>query len=587
MGYLVALGEEMLHELYIKNLALVDETRVQFGQGLNVLTGETGAGKTVVVGAVNLLLGGRADISLVRKGSGKAEIQGIFSVSPALLKVDERISDLIEDEDQLIIRRIISADGKSKCFVNDHLVTAGTLSEIGRCLVDLHGQHEHQLLFKTALHVDYLDKYGGDKLLKLRSQFHELSGRLKQLEGELDKIKSSEREMLAKKDLLKYQINELEKARLMPGEDVELTKEREILRNAEKLYLSTAKAVSMLSDANDGAPVTELLAKTVQELRMVSGIDSDLEEITDRLDTLLIDIDDCASSLRGYEEKLDFPPGRLQDIEDRLALVNLMKKKYGATIEDILTYRDWAIAELHSCDMAGERIEGLELEIAKVKKALTSIALEQSKSREKVAKEFTKSVEKELADLNMQNAKFQVVFIREQDEDGLPAGEEKLKIFPSGIDKIEFMLSANKGEPLMPLTKVASGGEISRIMLALKIVLADTDEMPSLIFDEIDAGIGGKTARTVGQKMSILAKKRQVLSVTHLPQIASFADRHFSVFKREAGDRTITVVEELLQGNRIKEIARLLSGDTDSNVSLKHAEELIAESKECVGLECE
>ena len=571
----------MLLELFIKNLALIDEARVQFGRGLNILTGETGAGKTVVVGAVNLLLGGRADASLIRRGCNRAEVQGLFTIPAGLRnnQAEERINDLIEGEDQVIIRRVLSIDGKNKCYINDRMVTVGLLSEIGRYLVDLHSQHEHQSLFKTSTHVDFLDKYGGTELLGLRAEFSKKSNRLKRLREEFAALKGAERELLSKKDLLRFQINEIDEAGLVPGEDGELGKERVVLNNAEKLYAAVARAANALADDGVAQTATLLVAQAVSGLNAVSNIDAELDQLCGRLRSILIDLEDCTANLRNYAENLDFPPGRLQEIEDRLALISLLKRKYGSTIEDILSFRKTAADELLLCDTSGDRLEKLQSEIIKSEEELAELGLRQSAARKEAALALAGEVKKELADLNMPNAKFEVSFMREQDDGGLSVAEERVKIFPYGIDKIEFLVSANKGEPAMPLVKIASGGELSRIMLALKIVLADADEVPSLIFDEVDAGVGGKTAFEIGKKMSLLAGKHQVLSVTHLPQIASFADQHINILKREIEERTVTEIEELLGKDRISELARMLSGNIDSDVSLKHAEELIIEAQ--------
>ncbi|MCL6471973.1 MAG: DNA repair protein RecN [Firmicutes bacterium] len=571
----------MLQELYISNLALIDKAQVKFGDGLNILTGETGAGKTVVVGAVNLLLGGRADTSLIRRGSSKASIQGLFAI-PNKKELKDRLRDLLEiedDEGQLIIRRELSLDGKNKCFINDRLVTVATLSDIARQLVDLHGQHEHQSLFKVSSHLNYLDKYGGKELIEARRKFKESSERFRSLKAELELLSSTERELLGKKDLLQFQINEISKASLKPNEDIELTRERDILRSAEKIYSAVAISNSLISENPEGVSAADLLAQAVSGLRAVSNIDDDLDELVERLNSLLIEVEDCASSLRDYALKLDFPPGRLQEVEDRLALISLLKKKYGSTIEEIHDYLEQASKEYQLCDTSSDRIEKLEKDIGQAQDELSRIAADLSNKRKEVADRFAKEVEKELADLNMPNASFVVSFIREQDEDGLLVDGEKVRFHAYGIDKVEFLVSANKSEPPMSLMKIASGGEVSRIMLALKIVLADADDVPTLIFDEIDTGVGGKTATSIGQKMSLLSRRHQVLAVTHLPQIASFADKHFTIIKSEERDRTVTEIYELLDRERIDEMARLLSGNAHSVVSLKHAEELIEEAR--------
>ncbi|HEY3373870.1 MAG TPA: DNA repair protein RecN [Candidatus Aquicultor sp.] len=568
----------MLQELYISNLALIDKAKAVFGDGLNVLTGETGAGKTVVVGAVNLLLGGRAGTSLIRRDCTKAEVEGVFSV-PKKMREDETVADLFDDEDEhIIIRRIISADGKNKCYINDRMVTLAKVQEIGKRLIDLHGQHEHQSLFKISSHIDFLDKYGGAELLQLREAFIDQSKRFKQLKDGLAHLKGAERELLGKKDLLQFQIGEIDSADLSPNEDEELTHERDILRNAEKLYTAVAGAAVTLDESGESMSATELIAQAAAELKHVSGIDTPLDEITGRLDSLLIEVEDCVAGLRDYGTTLDFPPGRLQEVEDCLALLSLLKRKYGATIEDILRYRDQAAAEMALCDTSEERKEALQAEISQKEKELARIAFCQSNARKQFAKAFSAEVKRELAELNMPNAQFEVLCIREQDSEGLLVDGGWYRLYSTGIDKIEFMVSANKGEPVKPLIKIASGGEISRIMLALKIVLADADEVSTLIFDEVDVGIGGKTAMAVGQKMAVLARKHQVIAVTHLPQIASYADRHFNVVKSEKGSRTVTEIGELLDRDRIDEMARLLSGNAESDVSLKHAEELLSKA---------
>ncbi|MDI6815599.1 MAG: DNA repair protein RecN [Actinomycetota bacterium] len=568
----------MLHELFIRDLALITKARVQFGGGLNVLTGETGAGKTVVVGAVNLLLGGRADNSMIRRGCDRAEVQGLFSV-PQAMKPDFERDNFLVDDGELIIRRVISADGKNKCYINDSIVTVKTLAEVGRRLLDLHGQHEHQSLFKPSTHIDFLDKYGGIELLRLRDIFRDDLESLRERQRELAAIQGAERELLAKKDLLQFQTNEIDQAALVVDEDEELKREREILRNAQKLYEVAANSVNAISDSGDFTPAVDLIARAAEDLRTMENIDAAFDEITERLNSLSIELEDCAASLKDYATSLDFPPGRLQEVEDRLSLLALMKKKYGTSIEEILKYRDFAARELLLCDTSGQRIARLEREIVELERRLAEVATSLSLMRKEAAEKFAIEVGQELADLNMVNADFKVLLISEEDNDGLPFENGRLKVYAHGIDRVEFLISANKGEPPRPLAKIASGGEVSRIMLALKIVLADADATPTLIFDEIDVGIGGKTAMAVGKKMSLLGRAHQVMAVTHLSQIASFADSHFSIEKKELDDKSITEIDELFDEGRIREIARLLSGKIDSDLSLKHAEELLFEAE--------
>jgi DNA repair protein RecN (Recombination protein N) len=577
----------MLHELHIKNLALIDEARIRFGEGFNVITGETGAGKTVVVGAVNLLLGVRADSSHIRKGCSKAEVIGIFLKTNSLNDLPEGLRDIIDGDENIIIRRVISADGKNKCYVNETAVTLGSLSEIGRRCIDLHGQHEHQSLFKIQTHVDFLDNYGGDNLLGLRSKFVDLNKHLKLLVSRRNKMENAERELLGRKDLLQFQINEIDAAGLTAGEDTELVKERDVLRNAEKIFKAISEAGTALSENEESnmnmeinRSATELVASAAGSLATVADYDSKLAILLQRLNGLMIELEDCASDLRCFVDEFNIEPGRLEEIEGRLAQISLMKRKYGSTIEEILEYRDRASEDLALCDTSGELMEELGKEIDAVISELTGTSIRQSTERKQVAEYFAEQVCKELAELNMPNARFEVSFTRDRVHEGLLIEGETFKVQSNGIDRVEFMVSANKGESLKQLVKVASGGEISRIMLAIKIVLADTDEVPTLIFDEIDTGIGGKTAGDIGRKMSVLAGKHQVLAVTHLPQIASYADKHITVLKRETGERTVTEVMKLDYSDKIKEVARLLSGNSESDVSLKHAEELLTEARD-------
>jgi DNA repair protein RecN (Recombination protein N) len=585
----------MLLELHIKNLALIDEARIEFEEGFNVITGETGAGKTVIVGAVNLLLGARADSTHIRKGCSKAEVTGVFSRSMPTDNLSEALRDIIDHEnqdqenhdDRIIVRRVISMDGKNKCYVNDTAVTVASFGEIGSRCIDLHGQHEHQSLFKTSTHVDFLDSFGGPKLLDLREKFTKLSLRYKKLKEKRDRLKNAEREFLGRKDLLAFQVGEIEDADLTIGEDEELLKERDVLRNAEKIFAAISGAGAALGGADpsgmtaeSSASATEAIAGAVANLDQVEDFDPKLKALGGRLNEILIELEDCSAEIRDYVDEFQVEPGRLEEVEGRLALISLLKRKYGQTIDEIIAYSKKAKDELDMCDTSSEAMEKLDKDIAITAGELGKVAETQGSARRKIAKEFAGSVCRELSELNMPNAKFDVLFTREQQSGGVIIGGEAVKLQANGIDRVEFMVSANKGEALKPLTKVASGGEISRIMLAIKIILADTDKTPTMIFDEIDTGIGGKTAADVGRKMALLARRHQVLSVTHLPQIASFADKHITVSKRDEGERTVTEVLKLDYGEKIKEMARLLSGNIESNMSLKHAEELLMEARE-------
>jgi DNA repair protein RecN (Recombination protein N) len=451
----------------------------------------------------------------------------------------------------------------------------------------LHGQHEHQSLFKTSTHVDFLDSFGDPELIDLREKFTSLSLQYKKLKEKRDRLKNAEREFLGRKDLLAFQVGEIEEANLTIGEDEELLKERDVLRNAEKIFGAISGASTALGGTDpsgmtteSSASATEAIADAAANLDQVEDFDPKLKALNSRLNEILIELEDCSAEIRDYVDEFQVEPGRLEEVEGRLALISLLKRKYGQTIDEIIAYSKKAKEELDMCDTSSEAMEKLDKDIAKTAAQLGQTAEKQSLARRNVAEEFAGSVCKELSELNMPNAKFNVLFTREQQTGGLIVGGEAVKLQSTGIDKVEFMVSANKGEALKPLTKVASGGEISRIMLAIKIILADTDKTPTMIFDEIDTGIGGKTAADVGRKMALLARRHQVLSVTHLPQIASFADKHITVSKRDEGERTVTEVLKLDYSEKIKEMARLLSGNIESDMSLKHAEELLMEARE-------
>ncbi|HAW60486.1 MAG TPA: DNA repair protein RecN [Actinobacteria bacterium] len=566
----------MLRELHINNFALIDESYLEFGEGLTVLTGETGAGKTVIIEAMNLLIGERADTTLIRTGSAQAHVEGLFSLEPSFVtpKFDweESFSDA---RGEFVISRIISNEGKSKCYIGGRLVALSSLQSLGNNLVDLHGQHEHQSLLKPTLHLDCLDMYGGEELLKLRGEFAGGYRKLSDLREELERLRLNEAERLKRIDLLRFQIDEIERANLQRGEEESLSRERAILRNAERLYSASHRAYQAISGDETPQGALDCVRQAVQEMKTVAGIDESLDEICRTLESLSYEMEDCARSLNAYQEGVDFRPGRLDEIESRLALVDLLKKKYGKSIEEIVEYKDKAEVELDELAGSGNRAQALEGEVAELGKELGLLARKISDARKRTALRFEKEVQLQLQELNMTRAKFKVAIEQESHPDGLPVGEKRLRASRQGVDRVEFLISPNPGEPLKPLVKIASGGEISRIMLALKIILAGIDNIPILIFDEIDVGIGGKTASAIGQKLALLARNHQVICVTHLPQIASFADRHFYVYKKEVDGRTSIRVEPLDSEGRTNELARMLSGMAVSEVSRKHAKEMI------------
>ncbi len=573
----------MLQELHVRNLALIDESYIELNEGLNVLTGETGAGKTVLVQAMNLLLGERADYSFIRTGCKEAYVEGLFSLQNAPKEVKECLKGVSSEEDaQYVISRTISIEGKSKCYINGKIVTLTCLKELGNVLVDFHGQHEHQSLLKASSHLDFLDRYAGQDVPEAREKYSKAYLKFKKISFNLKKLKDEAQERARKEDLVCYQIEEIEKADLKVGEEEDLIKERDLLRNAEKI----CEAVNLARETLLGESqycIHDLLAKAEGALTKVSEYGPELSEVCKRVKDVSLEIDDLGQSLRAYAEQLEYSPDKLEDIETGLVTINALKRKYGESIEEILQFLSQAQVELDSLRTAESLLGDLELEVDKSYSELSILAEDLSKKRRKTALSFEEEVTKQLSDLNMPKVKFgaQVLNVQSTEPDeGLMVFGKKHKFSSDGVDFVEFLISPNLGEPLKPLAKIASGGEMSRIMLALKIVLANVDSIPTLIFDEIDSGVGGRTAGFVGQKMNLLSGTHQLICVTHLPQIAAFANRHFRVYKKEKGKKIQTFVEALLFDDRIDEMARMLGGKSGpTELSKKHALELIELAK--------
>jgi DNA repair protein RecN (Recombination protein N) len=561
----------MLKELNIKNFAIIDQLRVEFGPGLNVLTGETGAGKSIVVDALNLALGERASTDLVRTGSLEAvveaafELNGLGSTMVANILAAQGI-EAAPGED-LIVRRVISVAGKSKVYINGSLANLNTLAELGAHLADIHGQHEHQSLLSVDQQMDMLDSFGG--LLTVREAFEASYHQLNELRKQLTGLEAGEREKAQREDLLRYQANEIEGARLKEGEDEELANEQRVLANSEKLAgLATSADATLYS--SEGSALAAL-KRVVTNVRDIAAIDNKLTPVLELLDSGRAQIEEAAREVAAYAERMDFDPNRLEQIGDRLDMIQKLKKKYGGTIQEITAFGAAAAAELEKIERSGEEMERLRKEILGLKTGITAKAKDLTKKRTAAAKELEKKVEGELGHLGMKKTTFVVKIMQEPGDDttdGLRAGSR-------GADRVEFLISPNPGEEPRPLAKIASGGELSRIMLALKTILVEGDPIPTLVFDEVDAGIGGAVAEEVGKKLRKIATRRQVFCITHLAQIASMATSHYGVAKAVKKDRTSTEVRLLGDQERVDEIARMLGGKTITDATLKHAEEMI------------
>ena len=561
----------MLKELNIKNFAIIDQVRVEFTPGLNVFTGETGAGKSIVVDALNLALGERANPDLIRTGSTEAVVEASFELNGRGRKeiaalLEEQGIDMHAGED-LIVRRVLSSAGKNKIYINGSLANLATLAALGAGLADIHGQHEHQSLLSPDRQMEMLDSFGDlDELAATVGSFYR---RLLDVRKDLAELQTGERERAQREEMLRFQKSEIEAAMLKPGEDEELANEQKVLSNAEKLA-GLAALVDETLYASDGS-VLSGLKKAADSLKDIVEIDSRLAGAMELCESGRAQLEEAAREISSYREGVEFDPGRLEQIGDRLDLIRKFKKKYGNTIEEIIEFGAKAAAGLDRMERSTEEIEKLKSEIQAIKFGLTDKAAELTRKRAAAARELEKKAEAELGHLGMKKTTFTVKLTQEPGGDSL----DGLKLGPRGADRVEFLISPNPGEDPKPLARTASGGELSRIMLALKTILVEGDSIPTVVFDEVDAGIGGAVAEEVGKKLRRVATKRQVFCITHLPQIACMATSHYGVAKSVKQDRTSTEVRLLDEKERVDEIARMLGGKTITEATIRHAEEMI------------
>ena len=563
----------MLKELRIKNYAIIDELSIDFKAGLNILTGETGAGKSIIIESLGLILGERASDESIRSGEDSAAVEAVYDISK-IKNIKEKLSESgIETENnELIIRRQISRSGKNRSYINNSAVNLSLLKDIGDMLVDIHGQHEHQTLLHPENHSIVLDLFGN--ILPLREKCRENYSNLQNLQREVNELINKERERVQKIDLLNFQKEEIDKAELNTDEDEELKREKNLIQNAERLHRYATESYDILY-SSEGS-VTEKLNTVITAIGELSRIDSSTEKILNDGREVLFQIEDLASRIRDYSDKIEFNPNRLSEIDDRLAEITALKRKYGANIEDILNYRKKIDEDLEILSKSQERMDRLTTEIEKLKKEMEDTLMKLAREREKASDRFESMIEKELKELKMEKVRFKVNFSYEDDDSSFIKYKEKsVKLFPEGIGKIEFFFSPNIGEDLKPLSKIASGGELSRVMLSIKNILTNKDSIPVLIFDEVDAGIGGGVAEVVGEKLKKVSKGRQVFCITHLPQIASRADTHFQIAKKTSNGRTITSIKELKGEERVEEIARMAGGKIITDTVRRHAEEMI------------
>lgn len=591
----------MLAELHIRDFAIIDELHLSLPPGFIVLTGETGAGKSIIIDAVGLVLGGRADPTVVRAGADRALVEAVFRLDPlhqaALHPILEREGLEGDEPHLLILSREVRTEGRSICRVNGRAVTLALLREIAEGLVDIHGQSEHLSLLRVREHIHLLDRFAG--LEEARAHLADRVARVRAVRRERAVLEQDEQERARRIDLLQYQIAEIEAAALRPGEEEELTEERVRLANAEQLSLFLADALRALDEGGDeGRPAIDQVGRALRALEGLVRIDGSLAPRFQEAEELLYRLQDLADGLRAYRNRVEFNPRRLAEVEERLDLVRRLKRKYGSTIAEVLEYVRQAAVELETITHSEERIAALAAQEAQLLNELARSALNLSARRREAAERLARGIERELQDLRMPGARFAVDFRWTADPEGVPltpeevaaAGIDPAELPPSGcvgfdatgIDRVEFLVSPNPGEPLKPLTKIASGGETSRLMLALKAVLSRVDETPTLIFDEIDQGIGGRVGAMVGEKLWRLTVPadseiaHQVLCVTHLPQLAGFGDAHWRVEKISVEGRTVTRLTVLEGSARVEELAQMLGATGES--AHRSAEEILEEA---------
>lgn len=559
----------MLRELSIRNLAVIEEANVEFDHGFHVLTGETGAGKSILIDALSLVVGGRGSADMVRYGCDKAEVEAMFDlgVSHPVWNKLTNLGIQYDSDEMLVVRRELAASGKSSSRVNGQLVTITMLREIGESLVNIHGQHEHQSLLKSEQHLEWLDMYGGHKLMEVRQQYQQRYEELLLIRSQLHELENTSRHNVQMHDLYLFQIEEISNAALKIGEDELLTEQRQLLMYAEKRMSSINEAYELLH--NDQA--LDALSRSISKLSDIVKYDQEaLSPMLEQLQTAYYGAEDVMYQLRGYRDGIESDPEQLQVVEDRLDLIRSLKRKYGETIEDILAYLQKITIERDKMENRDERLEELKALEEQAYEAAYSVAEQLSILRHEAAVSLSEAIKTELTQLQMGAALFEVAISSTAQE-----GQERVKLSGTGLNHAVFMMSTNPGEPLKPLHKVASGGEMSRIMLALKTIFSKIDQIPVLIFDEVDTGVSGRAAQAIAEKLSSLAAGCQVFSITHLPQVACMADHHYEIKKQFVADRTYTSVTKLVEELRINELARMLGGVEITDKTRHHAQEML------------
>jgi DNA repair protein RecN (Recombination protein N) len=574
----------MLVELKVRDFGIIEDMSWSLGPGLNVITGETGAGKSLVVDAIEALLMGKLDESAIRHGADEAKIEGVFSLDregdysrlAGILK-----GNGIEADDTLAVSCGLKRQGRGVIRINGQAVTRGLLRQVGDLLIDIHGQSEHLSLLNTECHIDVLDAYA--HTLDLRSSFSDKAAGLRQVEQQLKSLDEEMKSQVQREEFLRFQIDEIKQSKLKEGEEEALAQERRVLSSTEKLKEFSDEAYVVISggDSESGGSALERLSEAVRALKKSVEVDSTLKPQLDVLQDMSYRLEDAARDIRSYGDALEHDPKRLDEVELRLDLISRLKKKYGQNVNEVLAYLKKAEEELETITHSSEKQAELESRRSSVRDEMGKLALKLSQARSKAAKKLVARVKAELKDLNMSQVVFDIAITQEKDGDGITGnGGECYKFNDKGIDYVELMTSTNPGEPVQPLARIASTGEMSRFTLALKGAISEADDIPIMIFDEIDIGVGGRSGEVIGQKLWRLARNRQVICITHLPQIAAYADAHHVVHKEVNKGRTVSVIESVEGDIRLKEIAVMLAGPQVGDSSIKSAKELIKRAGE-------
>ena len=572
----------MLSELRIENFAIIDKLALDFSAGLVIFTGETGAGKSIIMDALEMLLGGRAETSVLRADAARASVEGVFKLDqgnkPQILDVLKR-EDLLDDENYLTLAREVRREGRSVARINGRTVNVTLLREIGAFLVDIHGQTEHLSLLDVRAHLGLLDRFANVE--NTLAAYRQTYTALQAVRRELDDLRRAEADSERRIEMLTFQAEEIESARLKPGEEEELRQERDRLANAESLAANAQEALGLIDEGSPEPPaITDQFGQAAAALSSLARIDTTQADLSARAESLLENLSDLAHDLRDYLETIEYNPKRLNETEERLDLMHRLMRKYGGTIEAVLAFGEKARADLEKITNAAEKLDELQAKEAKLLAELAQQGALLSEKRKKAAETLSKGIEAQLADLKMEQARFSVDFQTKPAANGLSlaGGSQRVAFDASGFDRVEFLVAPNPGEGLKPLAKIASGGETSRLMLALKNVLAKADQVPSLIFDEIDQGIGGRVGQVVGLKLWNLGRSHQVLCITHLPQLAAFGDQHFRVEKVIQNGRTSTSVVRLENEDRMLELAQMLGEVSEG--TLRSASDILQSAHE-------